>query len=181
MIGPAADDTPPGRYISGEGYAHYQVRSNGDRKTVQEHQLVMLMEGADPEKVFSNGAWHINHKWAANDGSRLTELLKQFNFPDNLELLKNDDHGFHTNGDTDPGGSAVETGPDPPVQAERIAAVKDAIATHEERGEKGAPWGAVAAYLAAKDIDEDDAEAALDHLRKRGEVYEPAKGYYRTT
>lgn len=101
VIGPAHDSTPPGRYISGEGYAHYQVQVNGRRYTVQEHQLVALLDGADPEKVFSNGEYHIHHNHEIDNPSEwpwAAALLKQFNYPENLEVVENGDHAELTNG-----------------------------------------------------------------------------------
>lgn len=90
-----ADPRPPGRYISGLGYAHYQVQVNGDRYTVQEHQLVAILHGADPRKVFSNGKWEVHHKHSVPKDKfpEIAKELRQFNYGDNLELLENDEHG----------------------------------------------------------------------------------------
>lgn len=99
VIGPA-DDRPPGRYINGYGYAYYQVRINGDRATVQEHQLVALLMGEDPEKVFSNGEYQVHHKHNVPDRDLdIAFYLRQFNYPDNLTLLKDEEHARLTNED----------------------------------------------------------------------------------
>jgi len=71
----------PGAWIT------YQVNSvdNKSTKSVKEHQLVMLREGADPEKVFSNGEYHVHHK----NGIRWDNRLE------NLELITATEHAKH--------------------------------------------------------------------------------------
>lgn len=81
VVGPA-DDRPPGRLINGNGYVYFQVQCNGEVKTVQEHQLVMLMEGADPHKLFSGGDYHIHHE----------NNISWDNRPENLTVEESDDH-----------------------------------------------------------------------------------------
>lgn len=90
VVGPA-DSRPPGRYRNGEDYCYYQVQCNGEVDTLMEHQLVMLMEGADPHKLFSNGDWHVHHE----------NNLSFDNRPANLTVEEEDDHNTITsNGDT---------------------------------------------------------------------------------
>lgn len=86
VLGPA-DPRPPKPYMSGEGYVYYQVQVDGETHTVQEHQLVMLAEGADPEKLFSGGEWHVHHE----------NNLSWDNRPENLSLEHSEDHAKMTN------------------------------------------------------------------------------------
>lgn len=114
VVGPA-DSRPPGRYISGEGYAHYQVQVNGTTYTVQEHQLVAILHGADPMKVFSNGDYHVHHKHSVEScpigererldgefepihGWRAVKATKQLNYGRNLELKEAEEHALISNG-----------------------------------------------------------------------------------
>lgn len=84
-------------YVSGDfgglpgGYIRYQARvPNTDTpKSVHEHQLVMLREGADPHKVFSDGEYNIHHK----------NGIKWDNREENLELITATEHRKHHNKD----------------------------------------------------------------------------------
>jgi hypothetical protein len=86
VVGPA-DDQPPSRYMTGEGYVYFQVQCNGETYTVYEHQLVMLMEGADPHKLFSGGKWHVHHE----------NNVSWDNRPGNLTVENEEDHNSMTN------------------------------------------------------------------------------------
>lgn len=98
--GPAHDSTPPGRYINGHGYAYYQVRAGGERHTVQEHQLVALLHGADPYKLFSDGDYHVHHAMrieAVDEHHDAAQVLRRFNYGANLSVEKEEDHLRETN------------------------------------------------------------------------------------
>jgi len=69
-----------------KGYESAQVRAppGADNKTdvVKIHQLVAIAEGADPEKIFSNGAYQCHHK----------NKIPWDNRPENIEVLSQEEH-----------------------------------------------------------------------------------------
>jgi len=65
------------------------LKVDGEREhyAVGLHQLLAIAEGADPHKVFSDGAYHCHHK----------NGLRWDNRPCNVELKKAEQHiGDHT-------------------------------------------------------------------------------------
>jgi len=75
----------PGPYA----YAMSSLKVNGEREhyAVGLHQLLAIAKGADPHKVFSDGAYHCHHK----------NGLRWDNRPSNVELKKAEQHiGDHT-------------------------------------------------------------------------------------
>ena len=65
-----------------DGYERFKSSVRGDEKSVAVHQLVIIAEGADPEKVFSGGQYHVHHKSGHTRDNR----------PENLELLEREEH-----------------------------------------------------------------------------------------
>lgn len=82
-----------------DGYCRLRVWCpiEGRDRYVYEHQLVALMEGADPDRIFSAGEWHVHH----------INGCKWDNRPENLEVERSDRHAYLTfehdyEADTDP-------------------------------------------------------------------------------
>lgn len=108
----ANKDRPPSIYVNSQGYQYVSARYNGDRAWAAIHQLTELAKDREPEcdpetcpcsrrgpcpyRVFSDGRYHVHHKHAVPDDSELGYLLRRFNYPDNLELMDNEDHGHET-------------------------------------------------------------------------------------
>lgn len=69
------------------GYEKWRVRVFGERKTVMVHHLILVSEGEEPTKVFSD-KYDTHHK----NGHRFD------NRPRNLELMEREEHGrMHAN------------------------------------------------------------------------------------
>jgi len=94
--------TSPASYYTRQiGYECVSSRYNTETDRAMVHQLVMIAEGANPAKVFSNGRYHIHHK----------NGVKWDNRPENLELKAAKVHGSdHNAPDTTliPSGYATE-------------------------------------------------------------------------
>ena len=79
---------PPQHYFTKDGarvgleYERIATDVNGTTKSAGVHQLVVIANGADPHKVFSNGMYHVHHKNRHGLDNR----------PENLELLSAGDH-----------------------------------------------------------------------------------------
>ena len=67
------------------------------------------------------------------------------------------------------------------TQRERIKNVKGLIADIEKEYEKGAPIDEVLERSGAVGMNPGKVESEIEKLRTKGEVYEQAKGYLRTT
>jgi hypothetical protein len=82
--GPHERKRTPSFYTKPSGYESVDswIPSKGVTKSVRVHQLVVIAEGGDPEKVFSGGEYHIHHR----DGVPFD------NRAENLELLSCDGH-----------------------------------------------------------------------------------------
>jgi len=74
---------------SDKGYERWRTRVNGRHRSVSVHQLVAIADGADPHKVFSDGAFHIHHR----DG------VEWHNAPSNLTVVDAGDHARRHGGD----------------------------------------------------------------------------------
>lgn len=74
----------------GDGYVRYRLWCPVERREryVYEHQLVALLDGADPAKVFSDGEHHVHHR----NGHRFD------NRRENLQVERSDDHARLTFG-----------------------------------------------------------------------------------
>lgn len=167
------------RTVNSNDYAYYRDRSGGEDNTVYEHQLCVLAAGADPERVFSDGAWETHH----GDDERFLEARgvehPLANWPGNVVLLKNEHHGRHTNGGSE---DDVDVAPDPadPAQEERRAAILSAARVLDGGNEgPGAPTAEVIDAVVDVGVDRETAEHELEQLRMRGEMYEPAEGRVR--
>jgi len=58
--------------------------------------------------------------------------------------------------------------------------VREVTSQIEERHESGAPIEEVLQKLAEKGFSDDEAESAVENLRRKGELYQPVQGYLRT-
>lgn len=91
-VGRPSEDADGGVYRveNDKGYVQYHIYDSSQQKAevVYEHQLVMLGEGAEPEKVFSNNKYETHHK---NENPR-------DNRASNLELLTNREHKMRHRG-----------------------------------------------------------------------------------
>jgi hypothetical protein len=84
-----------------DGYMRWSAPGGGgveDRAYV--HQLVAIADGADPDKVFSNGEYNVHHR----------NCVKWDNRPDNLELVEAGRHHCHHAGQSWPGRRSVSRG-----------------------------------------------------------------------
>lgn len=166
-----------------EGYLRwrdYHHSYPSGQRVVYVHQLSKIADGADPEKVFSNGAYEVNHtgdvveiegRDEVGDGHRVKEL----NGWDNLELVSHVAHwNHHVNGqETEP----ADADDDPAQHARRGLLVESIRAL--ENGE-GAPVDRVIDMaVEANGADRETIEHDLEEMRLKGEVYEPATGRLR--
>lgn len=76
-----------GRNLCRIRWRDYHPEYPNGQRVAYVHQLVLIANGEDPHKVFSNGAWQGHHI----DGEPLN------NSPGNLVLLKEEDHLNHHN------------------------------------------------------------------------------------
>lgn len=53
--------TAPSMHTNHNGYERFSANCHGTVESVRVHQLVKIAEGADPEKVFSGGSYHVHH------------------------------------------------------------------------------------------------------------------------
>ncbi|MFU1781478.1 helix-turn-helix domain-containing protein [Haloarcula japonica] len=73
------------------GHPKWDVRSEGETKTVYVHQLTAIMDGADPAEVFDNGT-HTHHKNEHPFDNR----------SENIEVVSQSDHrSAHNSADTE--------------------------------------------------------------------------------
>lgn len=82
-----------------EGYERwrdYHHSYSSGYKVCYVHQLVAIYDGADPNKVFSNGAFEVHHKeqeWAGG------EAVIDYNVPGEVKVEAHPDHyNHHVNG-----------------------------------------------------------------------------------
>lgn len=70
--------------IRGDGYARIRTWEACEEREryVYEHQLVAIADGADPHKVFSDGAFHVHHQNRRRFDNR----------HENLEIVENEEH-----------------------------------------------------------------------------------------
>jgi hypothetical protein len=76
------------------GWLRWRGQHCGETKVVYVHQLVEIANGAEPEKIFSNGEWNVHHD----------NEIRYDNCPANLELLHAEDHVKSQPGEMGPGG-----------------------------------------------------------------------------
>lgn len=73
---------PPNHRISRHGYEVVRSKLNGEQDRVYIHQLLAIAEGADPDKVFSDGEWHCHHK----------NGIRWDNRSDNIDFKRGSEH-----------------------------------------------------------------------------------------
>lgn len=77
----------PSVQMSQDGYCFWSCKLTGETKTVAVHQLLAIAEGADPEKVFSDGDYQVHH----------IIPIPWLNTPDNICLLSRREHSLADN------------------------------------------------------------------------------------
>jgi len=74
--------SPPSFHTIPRGYERVSSKSDGKNDYVFVHQLIAIAEGAEPEKVFTNGDYHCHHK----------NEIRWDNRPENIEFLTASEH-----------------------------------------------------------------------------------------
>jgi len=75
-------EEPPAYLTDQKGYTRVSSKKDGKYDSAKVHQLVAIAKGADPEKIFSNGAYQCHHK----------NKIPWDNRPENIEVLSQEEH-----------------------------------------------------------------------------------------
>lgn len=79
---PTPEEKPASYGTNTNGYERVRSKHNGEERSARVHQLVAIADGADAEKVFSNGEYNVHHR----------NGIPWDNRPDNIELLTKSEH-----------------------------------------------------------------------------------------
>lgn len=122
-------------------------------------------------------SWHaIDHKLRPDDAHR-TEVSQSAVFSD-IEVSRIEPEDTEEDADADHEPGEHEQKP----QVERMKATKDTIREIEEQHEEDlAPHAVVVQQLEEQGLSQEQIDHHIDHLKKRGEIYQPRDGAYRVT